>query len=260
MSDHTAPTETDRVDIVALADGSLDPMRREAVEARVAADPSLAAELERQRRALALIVQAQRTVQAPAGLRERIGAERLRRRPLVSSRRWGFAAGGVAIAAAVLALFLVLPGGVAGDTLVAQATAAHSRPVERPAPQEASATLLAFERYGVAFPAYRTKFQWDAVGERVDRADGRDIATVFYRKDDAAIGYSVISGDAVDPPKNSRAVTQEGSRVHVLSDGSRTVVVVTRQGRTCVVSGSGVDEATLIELAAWKGKGTVPFA
>lgn len=259
MSELTPPTEADLLDLTALADGSLDPARRDGVEARVAADPVLAVELERQRRALALIVHSQRTVQAPATLRERVGAERMRRRPLFSFGRLGFAAGGVAIAAAVLALLLVLPSGVSGDRLVAQATAAQSRPVERPAPQEASPTLLAFERFGVAFPAYRTKFQWAAVGERADRADGRDIATVFYRKADASIGYSVISGDSVDPPKGSRAVVQEGSTVHVSRDGARTVVVFTRQGHTCVVSGTGVAEATLVELAAWKGKGTVPF-
>jgi hypothetical protein len=260
MSDHPTPSETDLHDVAALADGSLDLSRREEVEARIAANPELTAELARQRRSIELVVQAQRTVQAPPALRQRVAAERARRRPLVSFGRWGLAAGVAGIAAAVLALFLVLPSGISGDKLIAQATAAQTRPVERPAPQEASATLLAFERFGVTFPAYRTKFKWDAVGERADRAEGREIATVFYRKADAAIGYSVISGDTIDPPANSRALQQEGTTVNVLRDGERTVVVFTRQGRTCVVSGTGVAEADLIELAAWKGKGTVPFA
>ena len=52
---------------------------------------------------------------------------------------------------------------------------------------------------------------------------------------------------------------QEGSTVRVVTQGERTIVVVERSGRTCVVSAVGVPEATLVELAAWKGKGTVPF-
>ena len=42
-------------DLVALADGNLRPSRRVEVEARVAADPELAAALERQRRALSML-------------------------------------------------------------------------------------------------------------------------------------------------------------------------------------------------------------
>ena len=32
-----------------------------------------------------------------------------------------------------------------------------------------------------------------------------------------------------------------------------------RGGQTCVLSGEGVSEATLLELAAWKGLGSVKF-
>lgn len=54
----TEPLElhpADEADLVALADDCLRPCRRAELEARVAADPVLAAALERQRRALALL-------------------------------------------------------------------------------------------------------------------------------------------------------------------------------------------------------------
>lgn len=262
MSDLHPPTEQDLQDVAALADGSIDPSRRAAVEARVQASEELTAELARQRSVLDLVVQAQRTVGAPASLRQAVGAERIRRRPLFAPRRLGLAAGGLAVvAAALVAALLVLPGGVSGDVLVAQATAAHSKPVERPAPQEQAGapTLLDFERFGVVFPAWRTEFEWDAVGERDDEAEGRQIATVLYRKAEKSIGYSVISGDRIEFPANARVVDQDGTTVRVRTDGDRVVVLFERQGRTCVMSGVGVPEATMVELAAWKGKGTVPF-
>jgi hypothetical protein len=164
-------------------------------------------------------------------------------------------------AAALIVVLLVLPGSVPGDTIIAQAAAAHGKPVERPAPQEQAQqpTLLDFERFGVTFPAWRTKFKWEAVGERTDRVEGREIATVLYRKGENTVGYSVISGKTLEIPEGARSFQQEGSTVRVLTLGDRTVVVFERLGRTCVVSAVGVAEDRLIELAAWKGKGTVPF-
>ena len=261
MSDLSQPSEQDLQDLAALADGSLAEARRAEVEARVRASPELAQELDRQRRALDLVIAAQRQVGAPAAVREHVAAEQTRRRPLFSFGRVGLAAGGVAIAAvALVVVLLVVPGSVSGDQVIAQAAAAHAKPVERPAPQERSPTLLDFQRFGVTFPAWRTTFRWDAVGERADRSEGRDIATVLFRKGEDAVGYSVISGDRFDPPKGARSVEHEGSMVWVSTQGARTIVMFNRQGRTCVVSAVGVPEATLVELAAWKGKGTVPFS
>jgi hypothetical protein len=54
----TEPLElhpADEADLVALADDCLRPCRRAELEARVAADPALAAALECQRRALAML-------------------------------------------------------------------------------------------------------------------------------------------------------------------------------------------------------------
>lgn len=261
MNDHDPTlTEQDLADLAALADGSLDASRVAGVEERIAASPAMGAEFARQRRAIDRVVAAQRQVGAPAKLRAKVTAERARRAPVVRLPRFGLAAGGAAlVAVALVVVFFVLPGGVNGERLIAAAAATHGNIPERPAPQEASPTLLDFEKSGVAFPAYRTKFGWDAVGERDDRVEGRDVATVIYRKGDRAVGYSVVAGGTVSPPKSARTVVQEGNTVRVFNDGPRTIAVVERQGHTCVLSGVDVPDRTIVELAGWTGKGTVPF-
>jgi hypothetical protein len=45
----------------------------------------------------------------------------------------------------------------------------------------------------------------------------------------------------------------------VFSADGRLVATWERDGNTCVLSGEGVDEAKLAELAGWKGKGAVAF-
>jgi hypothetical protein len=37
------------------------------------------------------------------------------------------------------------------------------------------------------------------------------------------------------------------------------IVTWVRDGHTCVLSGVGAEAATLLDLAAWKGKGAVRF-
>ena len=63
-------------ELAALADGSLAPERRAALEARVAASPELADRLAEQQRAVALAQSAADEVEAPAALRARIEAQR----------------------------------------------------------------------------------------------------------------------------------------------------------------------------------------
>jgi hypothetical protein len=61
-------------ELAALADGSLGPERRAAVEARVAASPELAGLLAEQQRAVALTRSAAADVEAPQALRARVEA------------------------------------------------------------------------------------------------------------------------------------------------------------------------------------------
>jgi hypothetical protein len=69
-----------------LADGSLAPERRAALEARVAASPELADRLAEQERAVVLARSAAAEVEAPAALRARIKAQRRGHRMPVSRR------------------------------------------------------------------------------------------------------------------------------------------------------------------------------
>jgi hypothetical protein len=72
-------------ELAALADGSLPPERRAALEARVAASSELADRLAEQERAVTLVRSAAAAVEAPAAMRARIEAQRRVRR--VPARR-----------------------------------------------------------------------------------------------------------------------------------------------------------------------------
>src|SRR5918996_1616278 len=93
----------------------------------------------------------------------------------------------------------------------------------------------------------------------VDEIDGRSAVTVFYEKDGRRIGYTILSGDPIDPPDEASTANREGVTLRGLSADGRVIVTWLRDGRTCVLSGTDVDAATLLDLAAWNGKGAVEF-
>jgi Anti-sigma-K factor rskA, C-terminal len=78
------PRDAEPVELAALADGSLAPERRAALEARVAASPELADRVAEQERAVALARSAVAEVEAPTALRARIEAQRRMRRVAVA--------------------------------------------------------------------------------------------------------------------------------------------------------------------------------
>ena len=96
-------------ELAALADGSVEPERRAELEARIEASPILADRLAEQERAVALLRGAGDDVEAPAGLRARVDAQRSAR-TVRTPRRLALA--GVA-AAAVVAVAIGV--GVAGS-------------------------------------------------------------------------------------------------------------------------------------------------
>jgi len=102
-------------ELAALADGSLARDRRAALEGQVAGSPELAARLAEQQRAIALAQSAAAEVEAPAGLRARIEAQR-RERAAPKRRRFVLlgAAAATAVAAAVV-LVVVLASGTSPE-------------------------------------------------------------------------------------------------------------------------------------------------
>ena len=208
-------------DLVALADGNLSPVRRIEVEARVAAEPALAAALEQQRCALSLLAGLNQP--APLDLRRRVCELRRRRRGLVL-RRW-LPLGFVATATAAAALMLLLAGGApAVDDVVAVAL--------RPATARPAGTE---QLDGLRFPR---PANWRAVGVRSDTVDGRSTRTVFYERDGKRVAYTIVAG----PPLDDRSG-------HLRSRG-RAVFEWVRDGHTCVISGS-VDDALLAKASHW---------
>jgi hypothetical protein len=98
-------------ELAALADGSIAPERRAALEARVASTPELAERLAEQQRAVALAQNAAGEVEAPAALRARINAQRPVR-PARVSRRLVLVP---AAATAALAIVIAVVSGVLGS-------------------------------------------------------------------------------------------------------------------------------------------------
>lgn len=242
-------------ELAALADGRLDPARRAEVEARVAADPQLAAALERQRAAVRAIAMASGQVRAPHDLRLRIDAisRAPRRRPL-----WVRLAPSLGLAACLLVAVAVGLGG--GGLTVEEALAVSTRPPLAAVAVDPRDPKLLRERVeGLPFPNYAQKFGWLPEGSRRDAVDDRGIRTVFYVRAGVRIAYSIVGGDALDPPEDARAAEREGTALRVFEHGGRTAVTWERRGHTCVLSGEDVPATTLLELAAWKGMGSIPF-
>lgn len=98
----------EEAELAALADGSVAPERRAALEARVAASPALADRLAEQERAVALVRGAADEVEAPAGLQARVEAQRTTRTVRAPRR---LVLGGVAVAAAAAAVIAVAVSG-----------------------------------------------------------------------------------------------------------------------------------------------------
>jgi anti-sigma factor RsiW len=257
--DHTfEPSDEQLADLARLADGTLPAERREQVEAQVASSPELARLLESQAVAVAALRHASEDTGAPARLRARVERRRApRARRRLAPARAVVAAG----AAAAIAIALVLPGTLSGGLTVTDAAAFADKAPSRPPPAAVAGTpqLLDAKVDGVPFPNYAKKFGWKPVGARHDHASGHDVTTVYYRKGGRTIAYSIVSGDALEWPSDARVSTRGGVDYRVLRHGGRTIVTWKRGGQTCVLSARTVPHPELVKLAAWRGKGAIPF-
>jgi Anti-sigma-K factor rskA, C-terminal len=117
-------------ELAALADESLPPERRIALEARVAASPELAQQLAEQQRAVALARSATNGVEAPPALRARIEAQR-RVRPARLSRRPILVAAAASAAVAVAVAVVVVSSGTSGERFHAALAATDLQPDAR---------------------------------------------------------------------------------------------------------------------------------
>jgi Anti-sigma-K factor rskA len=96
-------------ELAALADGSLAPERRGALEARVAVSSELADRLGEQRQALVLARSAAEGVEAPADLRTRVQAQRSARRMRIPQRPIVVGAAVAAVLAVAIGLVAIRP-------------------------------------------------------------------------------------------------------------------------------------------------------
>jgi hypothetical protein len=235
----------DQAMLVQVADGTLTGAARRRAEARLRAIPDGERRLERQRRvARALSVGAElrplhRAASAPT------------MRPALR-----LVTGGAV--AAVVAFLFVLVSQSPGPTAERAADIAQL-PATAPAPS-ASGSVLRAEVDGVRFPDWGPEFGWHATGMRRDEIGGRAATTVFYEHMGHRLGYTIVSGPPLPRPAGARTVERNGLQISVSRDpahGGHDVAVFERGGRTCVVAGHVIHLSTLLDLAAWKGGGSL---
>ncbi len=248
-------SDVDIRDISALADGTLDPARREQVTAVIAASPELTALYDRERSVVALLHEARARDRAPAALRERIdraGAahSRARRKPAPINRLLG---GLVATAVVVIALVLLLPAGTPGAPSVSQAAALATRGATAPAPgaDPDNPGKIGTDVENLYFPDWSSENGWKAVGERRDHINGRPATTVFYRKGAATVAYTIVGAPALKVPAGI-ATWRHGVEYRTLVLDRRLVVTWRNDNHTCVLSAAGASvlPPTLVALAA----------
>jgi hypothetical protein len=243
-------------ELSALADGSLtDPDRRAELHRQIDASPELTAVYEHERRVVLALSEA-RSERAPQALRLRIERERPTARKRVRLRiGYGVGLAG-GLAAALLVVALALPGGPGGPSVSQAAALALKGSVRAgpaPNPRDPNARLSMNVR-AVYFPNWGWNFGWKDVGQRIDSFYGRKAVTVYYKRGQQVVAYTILDLPALRQP--AAAVTRIGGvDFRTLHLSGRIVVTWRRGGQTCVLSGAGVSPAVLRMLAAWDSRG-----
>lgn len=196
------------------------------------------------------------TTRAPAGLRERLEAQRSRGRPgNARGTAWPLKPAYAAMAASALALValaivLVSPAGTPAAPSVSQAAGLALRGSAAPAPTTDARhpAKLRTDVEDVYFPNWAPR-HWPAVGQRWDRIDGRSAATVYYDLHGKRIAYTIVSAPALSQPAAS-TTTLNGTELRTFKLDGREVVTWRRAGHTCILSGAGVPAKALQRLAS----------
>jgi len=249
------PRATER-DLARLADGTIEPRRREPVERFAAASGELQSRLREQRRAVDA-VRAHTGERAPLALR-------LRRRALASTpgrRRSGLFGLGLTGALGALVWSLAALGGGQAALTVADAATLAARPAVAtvPEPPDNSAMLPRLRDAGLPFPYWEDRFGWKATGVRDDHVDGRTLTTVFYRRRGPRIAYTIVPGTRLPAAPEADTIKWGGIVLHASTDNRRLIVTWLRRGHTCVLSGADVRLDTLLRLAVWRSHGALPY-
>lgn len=159
------------------------------------------------------------------------------------------------IAAALILIVLLLPGGTPGGPSVSEAAtiAVRGPAAAAPGPDPRAPLARLDQSVGrVYFPNWGDQgLAWTAVGQRVDQLRGRRAVTVYYQGYATQIAYTIVSGPGLPVPPGT-AVHVGSERLRTLSVNGRLVVTWRRAGHTCVLSGMGVTAQQLEQLAAWR--------
>jgi hypothetical protein len=245
-------TPAQLADLSALADGTIDPARRDEVQSWVTSSPAVRDAYRQQQLAVSAFEQV-RADRAPAELRARIDRQRQRRRSPTPRRiRLGLVAVPVAAVVAIVAL-AALPAGTPGAPSISQAAAlAQLGPQQSgPGPDPRDPRALRGSVQDLYFPNWGSRLGWRAVGERRDLLGGHLAVTVYYAKGGRRVAYTILGKPAL--PQPSTAVRRlSGFQLRTLAVHGRTIVTWRRLGHTCVISAAGVPVHVLQTLAAWR--------
>jgi hypothetical protein len=152
-------------------------------------------------------------------------------------------------------VLVLTTGGSTGAPTVLQASGAGLRTATGAAPAENpyNPHLLAASAAGIDYPYWGGKLGWRAVGARTDTIGGRTVTTVFYTNSRARrIGYSIVSGAALEIPAGGSSVQRHGVSFHVLGHANPTILTWREAGHTCILTARGVGAGTLMRLATWR--------
>jgi hypothetical protein len=153
----------------------------------------------------------------------------------------------------------VVGSGTAGPTL-SEASAFTLKAPVAPAPHHSFDGALDLSVDGVPYPYWQDSLGWRAEGRRVDKVGGRTATTVFYRKGDLRIGYTIVTGKRVKLPGSATKTIRKGITFHIAPLHGATVVTWERRGHSCILSGFNMSKDKLLKLAAWKDAGELPYS
>ena len=196
----------------------------------------------------------------PPRLHARIAALQRESRPRPSPARRIAVVAAAALAAFAAVLVLTIGGSTPGGPTLASAAQLSARQPTGPSPvHDLRRPSLLRERFeGVTYPYWYEQFNWFTAGERTDDlGGGRTAHTVFYRHTHHRIGYTIVSGKPLIPPRSAERRVVDGLEMRGYRDGDRDVVSFVRNGHTCVLAGMVHSRGTLYKLAAWTGGGAL---